>query len=402
MQLIRARRIGPGLAADSLDRLGIELADIGCRLRVHPAAARDGLRASFFERYIVEICIGSRREHLERERRGLREIACDHVDATVEQTAQQALETVDVHRFFQAVAHSLFDERVIGHDDVPDDVLAARNLIRKNGREQIFRIHACERGRHLLSAAETGQRERDGCIPTPPRREHRSGEQRLDEDLSRAVRMQVTRDVAQLEAMRGRERQHNRVLGCRGLKLEVERAAEAFAQREPPRAIDAASERRVYDELHAARFVEEALEHDRLLRRQATERGVCRGQVCNQLRRRGLADADSRGEIGNGWRLRFAESLRDLASEARRRGRELVGPPRSFAEPERNRGRLAVRILDAYDTAFDADDPVGGITELKYIACEAFDREVFVHRADEMAFRLEHHLIVGGIWNRTA
>ena len=56
----------------------------------------------------------------------------------------------------------------------------------------------------------------------------------------------------------------------RRLQLEIELAAEALAQREPPRAIDAAAERRVDHELHAARFIEEALEHDGVLRRQVS------------------------------------------------------------------------------------------------------------------------------------
>ena len=85
-------------------------------------------------------------------------------------------------------------------------------------------------------------------------------------------RMQIARDVGEREAVRGGERQHDGVLGRRRLQLEIELAAEALAQRQAPRAVDAAAERRVDDELHAAGLVEEALEHDRVLRRQAAER----------------------------------------------------------------------------------------------------------------------------------
>src|SRR6185436_8655010 len=50
------------------------------------------------------------------------------------------------------------------------------------------------------------------------------------------------------------------------LQLEVELTAEAFSQRQSPGLVDAAAERCVQHQLHAARLVEEALEHERLLR----------------------------------------------------------------------------------------------------------------------------------------
>jgi hypothetical protein len=50
------------------------------------------------------------------------------------------------------------------------------------------------------------------------------------------------------------------------LQLEVEGDAEAFAEGEPPGAVDPGAEGGVDDELLAAAFVEEALEDDVLLR----------------------------------------------------------------------------------------------------------------------------------------
>ena len=61
------------------------------------------------------------------------------------------------------------------------------------------------------------------------------------------------------------ERQHDRVVGGGGLQLEVERAAEPLAQREPERAVDAPAVGRVDDQLHAAGVVEEPLEDEALL-----------------------------------------------------------------------------------------------------------------------------------------
>ena len=42
--------------------------------------------------------------------------------------------------------------------------------------------------------------------------------------------MEVTRNIAKLETVRGRERQNDIVLGRRGLQLEIELATEALAQ----------------------------------------------------------------------------------------------------------------------------------------------------------------------------
>jgi hypothetical protein len=68
--------------------------------------------------------------------------------------------------------------------------------------------------------------------------------------------MQVAGDVSQLEAVGGCQRQDNGVFGRRRLQLEIKCATKPFAQREAPGAIQATAERRVDDQLHAARFVE--------------------------------------------------------------------------------------------------------------------------------------------------
>ncbi len=56
------------------------------------------------------------------------------------------------------------------------------------------------------------------------------------------------------------ERQHDGLFVGRGLQLEAEPDAEALAQGQAERAVDAAAKRRVHDELHAAALVEESLE----------------------------------------------------------------------------------------------------------------------------------------------
>ena len=102
-----------------------------------------------------------------------------------------------------------------------------------------------------------------------------------------AVGMEVTRDVAKLETVRRGQRQHDIVFGRRRLQLEIEFAAEALAQSQTPGPIEAAAERAMNDELHAARFIEEPLEDDRVLRRQAAKGGGARGEVVDKLIGRG-------------------------------------------------------------------------------------------------------------------
>src|SRR5919109_1338666 len=79
------------------------------------------------------------------------------------------------------------------------------------------------------------------------------------------------------------EREQQRVVGGGRLQLEVELTAEALAQREAPRLVDAAAERRVQHELHAARFIEEALEHQRLLCWNHAQRPAALAEVVSDL-----------------------------------------------------------------------------------------------------------------------
>src|SRR5262249_48378676 len=158
--------------------------------------------------------------------------------------------------------------------------------------------------------------------------------------------------------------------GRRRLQLEIELAAEALAQGESPGAVDAAAERRMNDELHAADFVEKALEHDRVLRRQAAERGAGRREIFDQLLRRRPGDVDLIN--GPAQRTRAARIVRETRSElgaqARDCDRELIGAARRVAEPERDGRRHAVRVLDPHGAALDALDAVALVAELEDVA----------------------------------
>ena len=259
---------------------------------------------------------------------------------------------------------------MVGYLALSDQILGAGDLIGKHRPDQVFGGHARELRRDLAAAAETRQRQRYPADPAPPRDEHRRIEHRLDEQRPDARRVEVARHVGKLETVRRGEREHDVVLGRRGLKLEIEFAAKALAQRQPPGAIDAAAVGRMDHQLHAAGFVEEALEHQDILGRQAAERGKPRRQVFDQLLGRGLGNADLLDEpaqcaLSGGVR---PEVRGDLGPQARHRERQFVAAARRLAQPERNGRRHAVGILDADDAALDAQDAVGLVAELKNVA----------------------------------
>src|SRR5215472_133593 len=88
--------------------------------------------------------------------------------------------------------------------------------------------------------------------------------------------MQEAEHISEGKAMLLSERNIQAVVGGGCLQFKIKRTAEALAQRKTPGFIDAATERRVDDELHAATLVEEALGDDGLLRgNRAENRAAC-------------------------------------------------------------------------------------------------------------------------------
>ena len=77
-RVVGVRRLGPCFAANAGDRIRVEAAEVGCGFRREPAPAHDGLRPPLFQRSVVEIGVGSCRQHFQSQRRGRREVAGDH------------------------------------------------------------------------------------------------------------------------------------------------------------------------------------------------------------------------------------------------------------------------------------------------------------------------------------
>ena len=151
------------------------------------------------------------------------------------------------------------------------------------------------------------------------------------------------------------------------------------------------------DELHPAGLVEKAFEHDRLERRQRAQRDTRRRKIIHELRRCRCSEA---GPLRNLLAWRFAlELCRYIGAQTRDRIRELVGPPRCFSEPERNGGRLAMRILDAHLAGLDAQDPIRSVAKLEDVAGQTFDGKVLVDRPDLLSCRFQHHVVIRRIRN---
>ena len=201
--------------------------------------------------------------------------------------------------------------------------------------------------------------------------------------------------------MGGAEAEHDRIVGRRGLELEVELPAEALPEGEPPRAVHARAERGVQDEVHPARLVEKALDNEALLRGHDAQRALHVPQVVDELPPRGVVlphpeqpAQRSDGPVGE----RRAHAVPELGD----RTRELGRASRRLADPERNRGRRAARVRDADLPALDAEDAVRDVAQLEDVARRALDREVLVERADAQLVRLEHDLVVGHVGDGAA
>src|SRR5205807_8108585 len=124
--------------------------------------------------------------------------------------------------------------------------------IRKDCGHQIVCQHALDLRRHLSTAAIARNGERHGCVPPPPRLEHRRVEKSLHEHVSSGGWMQVAKHVGQRKRMLRTERQKKCILGRSRLQLKIELTAEALAKREAPGAIHPTPKRRMQNELHAA------------------------------------------------------------------------------------------------------------------------------------------------------
>ena len=159
----------------------------------------------------------------------------------------------------------------------------------------------------------------------------------------------------------------------------------------------------MHDEVRIARLVEEALEDHALRRRQHAERRLGRSEVVDELLRSALAetklvDEPAQRTLG----AAAVEQLRERLVQPAHGRRQLVAAARRFAEPKRNRRRLAVRIRDVDLARLDFLDAIRRVAELEHVAGHALEREVLVERPDRQLARQQHDFIVELVGNGAA
>ena len=277
----------PGLAAHALDRRGIELADGIEGLGIQRAPRHHRLRATLFQRRIVQEGVKLGIEDAPREGRWLRRVHCHPLDRPVPQAFEHFDQTFDVGCFGQTVLDRLANEWMI-HRDFQ---IARRKVLRtcdsggKRRRQQIARAHAKDLRRNGAAVLETLQQQRARRVPAPARFEHRLIENRLRQHLADGIRVKEVEHVGQRKAVVLAEGDDDSLFVRGGLELEAEAAAEALSQRQSPGAVDSSAEGRVQDHLHPAALVEETFEHHALLRRDAAEHLLALRDVVRDLNR---------------------------------------------------------------------------------------------------------------------
>ena len=106
-KLVGVAHVGPHLVAYALDRVGVELPEVGGGFGIEPAPCHDRLRTPLLERRIVEESVRPRGQDLGGERRRLGQLAGEHPDLAALEAREHSLEAVDVHRLVQAIGDRL-------------------------------------------------------------------------------------------------------------------------------------------------------------------------------------------------------------------------------------------------------------------------------------------------------
>ena len=207
---------------------------------------------------------------------------------------------------------------MVGNLALAGEILGAGELVGEHRGDQILRLHARERRRHLLAAAEARQRKRTPAIQRQRVVNIGASSMAWVSTGAHGVGVQVTRTSAssKLCVVASESTMASSVAAACSSKLNVRQ--KRLRKRQSPGAVDPAAERRVDHQLHAAGLVEEALEHDGVLRGQAAERGVRRGEIFDQLRGRRLVDAAWLGRASAGairCRIGRRSRARDLAPQ---------------------------------------------------------------------------------------
>ena len=146
-------------------------------------------------------------------------------------------------------------------------------------------------------------------------------------------------------------------------------------------------------ELHAARLVEEALQHHALGRRDRPERALALVEEIRELRGRRPREPQLAHRP-----LRVAA----LGAHPRQRRRQLARAGRGLAEPERQARRCSARIRHTHRAGLHLEDPPRCVAELEDVADARLDREILVERSNHRFLGLEHDAVLAGVRDRAA
>src|SRR5690348_7870225 len=114
---------------------------------------------------------------------------------------------------------------MVGNFNVAFEILRTRKRMGKNSREQIVRAHALNLRRNFLPALKAQQGQGASRSPAPAARENRRRQHGLREQLFHGSRFQELKNVRKRKTVLFPERNVEAVIRCRGLQLEIERAA---------------------------------------------------------------------------------------------------------------------------------------------------------------------------------
>ena len=287
VEIVGVAEIGARLFDDLGDGRRVEFAGLFEDRGGQGAAELHGAGAALFERGIVEEGVGIGVENFVRELRGHRGIDGNGLDAAVADGFEDAAEAVDVHGLVHDVFHDFFDQGVVGDLDIALDVFKAGGDVGEDGGEEVVASHALNLRRDFLAVLEAEECEGAVGVPTEAGGEDgRAGEYGLLKNLLDGFGLEEVEDIGEGEAVLFGRGDADAVVGGGGLQLEVEAAAEALAQGQSPGAVDARSEGRMDDELHAAAFVKEALGDDGTLGGNRAEDGAAFADVGGELAKR--------------------------------------------------------------------------------------------------------------------
>ena len=301
--------------------------------------------------------------------------------------------------------HGLPHQRMVGNHDVAGVILQAAHRFGEHGGQQIVAAEALHVRRHALAPLLPQHNQRAGKVPAPAHLEHGHGQQRLLEQRGDVLRVEHLEQVFDGHAVLRSQREHDAVVVGAGLQLEIETAAEPFAQRQAPGPVYARAQRRVDHELHAARLVEEPLEDDFFAGGHQADSGQLRVDVGQRLPAAHSPAPQSsaiQAGISVGHAAGGADNFGQVGAQLGNLGGELGRAARGFAQPEGNARRRALGIAHADFAAAHVQDAPGSIAQQKHVAGQALDGEVLVDRADEGLLGLGDDPILGRFGNRSA